>query len=137
MPTDARHPVWGAAPRPRLAAFALALALAAGCAPPPPQPADPEAARRALDRALTAWAAGKGPDALRDEDPPLIASDHRWREGYRLERFAIEPGDRPQGANRMIRATLWERDPRGRPARETVEYTVGTGSPLTVHRDDL
>lgn len=127
-------------PSQRLGAWvvlALMTAFATGCWSSTPAPADPDAARAALDRALSAWKDGEAPDTLQDESPSLVVADHHWRGGYQLERFEIDPDDREEGYNRMIRATLWQRGPSGKTLHETVEYAVGIGSPITIQRDDF
>jgi hypothetical protein len=129
-----------------LTAAALALSALPGCGSGPPTPADPAAARAALDRALTAWKEGKPADSLKNDDPPIVVSDHAWSGGASLLNYRIEPGDRRTGADQAFRVVLWLKDdgaavkPRGKArakakdGQEETEYNVGTSPMLTVVR---
>jgi hypothetical protein len=122
----------------------LAIWGPAGCGSGPPRPADPSMARQALERALSAWKEGKSADSLKGESPPIVVSDHAWRNGARLIKYEIAPGDRGAGADRSFQVVLWlegqQSGPRprskgkGTDRGEKVEYNVGTDPILTVVR---
>jgi hypothetical protein len=114
----------------------IALSCVAGCGSGPPKPADPAAARDALDRALVAWKDGKSVESLKDADPPIVVSDHLWKNGSRLVKYQIEPGDRREGADQIFRVVLWleNEKAKGKEKEEKTEYTVGTNPILTVVR---
>jgi hypothetical protein len=113
-----------------------------GCGTGPPKPADPAAARAALERALTAWSEGKSAESLKDDDPPIVVSDHSWLNGARLLKYQIEPGDRRAGTDHNFQVVLWLEDDKtkakgkdkGGERREKTEYNVGTNPILTVIR---
>lgn len=119
-----------------LAVLGMVLALQAGCGRSVPPPPDADAAREALGRALDAWSRGEPPDSLRGGRPSIVVADHRWRGGYRLDRYEAEADDRRQGNDLRVRVTLWERDPDGAALTEVATYAIATGSPYTVIRDD-
>jgi hypothetical protein len=124
----------------------LAMLSLLGCGSGPPSPADPVAAREALERALAAWKEGKSADSLKSDSPPIVVSDHAWRNGARLVKYEIEPGDRRAGADQCFQVVLWLQDDKptakakakgtsqGGERREKVEYNVGTNPILTVVR---
>jgi hypothetical protein len=114
----------------------LVALLALGCGPTAPTVADPATAREALHRALDAWKEGRTADSLRSASPSIVVSDDRWRDGFHLERFDVDPSDRQLGYEMRVRVTLWLRDPKGKTVKQTSEYAVGTGSPYTIVRDE-
>lgn len=97
---------------------------------------DPSAGRQALERMLAAWKGGESSGSLEAGSPSIVVADYRWRDGYRLERYEIEPDGGPRGPNLKLRVKCWLRDPRGKAVKETAAYAVGTGSPLTIIRDN-
>jgi hypothetical protein len=115
---------------------AIVLAAVTGCGSSSPRPADPAAARDALDRALTAWKDGKTSESLKETDPPIVVSDHLWKNGSRLMKYQIEPGDRSQGADQVFRVVLWleAQKAKSKEKQEKTEYRVGTNPILTVNR---
>jgi hypothetical protein len=125
-----------------LSAAAIALSGPMGCGSGPPKPADPAAARQALERALTAWSEGKSAESLKNDDPPIVVSDHGWTNGARLLKYEIEPGDRRAGADQCFQVVLWLEDDKAKAKgksnagerREKTEYNVGTNPILTVVR---
>jgi hypothetical protein len=125
-----------------LSVAAIAVLGSPGCGSGPPKPADPAAARAALERALTAWSEGKSVESLKDDDPPIVVSDHAWLNGARLVKYQIEPGDRRAGADQNFQVVLWLEDDKARAKskgkggerREKTEYNVGTNPILTVIR---
>jgi hypothetical protein len=118
-------------------ASALVLLLSCwGCGGQAVPEPDPAVAREALNRMLVAWKDGQSPDSLESGSPSLVVADYRWRDGYRLERYEIESDDGPRGSNLKVRVKCWMRDPRGKAVSETAGYAIGTGSPLTIIRDN-
>lgn len=129
-----------------LSAAVIAVLGPPGCGSGPPKPADPAAARQALERALTAWSEGKSVESLKDEDPPIVVSDHSWLNGAHLVKYQIEPGDRRAGTDHNFQVVLWLEDDKagakskskskgkGGERREKTEYNVGTNPILTVIR---
>jgi len=118
------------------AALAAACLVAPGCSTSAITPADANSARELLGQVLTSWKDGKSIESLTTDDPTVTVSDYRWKNGYRLDRYEIDPGDRHQGADLIIRATLHQRDPRGKASKETAVYAVGLGSQRIVVRNE-
>ena len=112
----------------------LLLVVATGCGysgyeryVPPEQ-----AARQALETALTAWQNGQPPDEVAAGPPVIRAVDSKWKSGQKLSNFQIlseEPG--PSGPTFFsVRLTLKS------PAKEqTVRYVVVGRDPLWVYRE--
>jgi len=121
-----------------LLAAVMMLSALPGCGSGPPKPADPAAAREALERTLTAWKEGRSSESLKDENPPIVVSDHVWNKGARLVRYQIEPGDRHAGADQSFQVVLWLQDEKAKAKakerEEKTEYNVGTHPILTVVR---
>jgi hypothetical protein len=113
-----------------------------GCGSGPPKPADPATAREALEHALKAWTEGKSAESLKNDNPPIVVSDHAWTNGARLIRYEIEPGDRRAGADQNFQVVLWLQDDqakakgkaKGGERQEKTQYNVGTAPILTVVR---
>jgi hypothetical protein len=122
--------------RSRAAAAGLLAAMVLGCGAPAPKPADSTVAKETLNQALEAWKKGQPADSLKDGNPPVVVSDHRWRGGYTLDRYDIEKDERMHGSDLKVRVTLWQRDPKGKEVKESTLYAVGTGSPFTVVREN-
>jgi hypothetical protein len=126
-------------PRPgfwRAAALAAACLVAPGCSDSAIAPADSAAAHELLGQVLAAWKDGKSIDSLTTADPAITVSDYRWKDGYLLDRYEIDAGDRNQGADLIIKATLHQRDPKGKTRKETAVYSVGIGSQRVVVRNE-
>ena len=105
-----------------------------GCGSGPPKPADPELARTALERALTAWKAGKPSESLKEESPPIVVNDDAWTNGAQLVKYEIGKDDHRVGADHSFTLVLWTKDKKGKEKKENREYRVGTGPVLTVVR---
>jgi hypothetical protein len=117
-----------------VAATAFLLSVAPGCGgASPASPADTSEARRALDRALTAWREGKPATSLKSEEPPLEASDHQWKSGLHLVKYEVQNDRLPAGTGQSFRVTLWLKDDRSKQTKVVTQYDVTT-SPLRVVR---
>jgi hypothetical protein len=92
-----------------------------------------EAARQALERALTAWQKGRSPGQVDDGPPAVQVVDSRWQAGQKLNRYEIvkeEPGDNGTTFY-SVRLTLQC------PAQEqVVRYVVVGRDPLWVYREE-
>jgi hypothetical protein len=112
---------------------AFLLSLGAGCGDSPASPADTSEARTVLDRALSAWRDGKPADSLKSEEPPLVASDHQWKNGLHLVKYEVQKDQLPTGTGQSFRVTLWLKDDRAKQTKVITQYDVST-SPLRVVR---
>ena len=73
---------------------ALLLLLAAGCGKGLPPEMDANQAREALTAALDAWKAGRSPDTLRQNTPPVDFRDVAWERGARLTGYQVKAEER-------------------------------------------
>jgi hypothetical protein len=107
------------------------LLAAAGCGSgnvvPPAQ-----AARHALETALTAWKDGKPPQSLADGSPVIHAVDNDWVSGRKLTGFEIT-GEKPSGADKRFSTTLELEKPAAKV--ETTYVVIGT-TPISVFRQE-
>jgi hypothetical protein len=95
-------------------------------------------ARQALDAALKAWQGGQSPGEVKDDARRINLSDSRWRDGYRLESYAIVKEEEGEGAPWFaVRMTL-KPPPQGKavPADQTVRYIVYGIDPLWISREE-
>ena len=112
----------------------LFLTVIPGCGSSSPQPADAASARDALERALTAWQAGKPVDSLKNDSPPIVVSDHVWNKGTQLVKYQVGKDQFRVGADQSFTVVLWVKDDRGKEKKQTTQYYVGTNPILTVVR---
>lgn len=111
------------------------LVAALGCGGSPPAPADRDQALGALRTTLDTWQCGSDAILLQAQKPPIQVVDHEWRSGYKLLRYQVEK-DAAFGGDLRCQVKLSLKDARGRPVSKTAVYSVGTGSPLTVVREE-
>lgn len=117
------------------AGWCLSLILAAGCeGNGPPTAADPDEARKTLDRALEAWRGGKTIDALKGDSTPILVADPAWEKGATLKRFEVAGPGKEAGAERTFAVNIWTTDAKGKESKQQVDYRVGTRPILTVFR---
>jgi hypothetical protein len=114
-------------------ATGLLLFFTPGCGVSSSSSVDETAARQALDRALTAWRDGKAVDSLKNEDPPLEATDHQWTGGLNLVKYEVKYNHPPSGPGQSFRVILWLKDKRSNQTKVVTQYDVTT-SPLRVVR---
>src|SRR5262245_39239200 len=115
-----------------LTLVAWSLALLAGCGQAPaPESADPDAARRTLDRALASWIKGDTVEGLKTASPSLVVGEPKWQRGDKLTKYEVQGPGKPSGAQREFRVKLWLTDAKGKATEETVTYQVGV-NPIEV-----
>lgn len=110
-----------------------ALLVVGGCRGSAAPPPDASAARQALLTALDAWAAGKSPDDLRNQQPPLFVSDPDWEAGRALRTYELSDQESFDGQTLRTAANLSFVGDRRRKSLGA-KYTVGTTPVLTVVR---
>ena len=117
-----------------IVATGFLLSVGPGCVgSSPASPAETAEARKVLDRALTAWQEGKPVDSLKNEQPPLDASDHQWSNGLHLVKYEVQNDHLTGGSGQSFRAILWLKDHRSKRTKVMTQYDVTT-SPLRVVR---
>lgn len=97
-------------------------------------PVDPLVARAALKTTLDAWMDGKSPAALRKRQPTIVAQDADWLSGMRLAQYKLLDPGTERDANLECQVKLWMIDSKGKVAKRTVTYVIGTDPVLTVFR---
>lgn len=111
---------------------AMVLASVNGCGVGSNEFVDDQAARTALDAALTAWSRGSKPGLLAGSDPPVMVHDTPWSRGQRLESYEILGEEEGAAAEKRFNVRL-SLAKSGR--TEEVQYHVLGNSPLMVFRD--
>jgi hypothetical protein len=99
-----------------------------------PAPVSEDLAKQALERALSSWQKGETTEAMKNASPSMVVSEEKWRRGDKLTKFELEGASKPSGSERVIRATLWLTDSKGKETKEAAEYRVGDGPVQTVFR---
>jgi len=109
----------------------LFLASVIGCGDGSSKFLDDQAARTALDTALTAWSRGSKPGVLPGSEPPVVVHDTPWSQGQHLASYEILGEESAAAEKRFtVRLSL------SKPERtEDVQYHVLGVSPLMVFRD--
>jgi hypothetical protein len=112
---------------------ALFLAAGNGCGGGSSTSPDDQAARAALDAALTAWSRGSKPGVVPGSEPPVVVHDTPWSQGQRLASYEVlgeEEGAAAAEKQFIVRLSLSKPD-----RDEEVKYHVLGISPLMVFRD--
>jgi hypothetical protein len=112
---------------------ALLLSLGGGCGSSAGGAPSEQAARTALEAALTAWTRGAKPGALAGTSPPVTVHDTPWARGQRLASFEILGEQEGAAAEKQftVRLSLSKPD-----RTEQVQYHVLGAGPLMVFRDE-
>ncbi|MHC5538228.1 hypothetical protein ACYOEI_08365 [Singulisphaera rosea] len=92
-----------------------------------------DAARSALERTLEAWKAGKRPDALARDTPPVQVGDNEWAGGRKLGSFEIL-GELPSEADKRFKVKLTY-DGKAKDA-EVVFIVLGAGASAVFREED-
>jgi hypothetical protein len=112
----------------------LFFVVGAGCAPKAPNfVPTKDAARQALDAALTAWVNGKSVGLIDSASPPVQVVDNGWWKGQRLASYEVlgeEPG---KDGLYCYSVRLHLSKPQ---TEQTVRYLVTGKSPLWVYREE-
>ncbi len=111
----------------------LLLPLGAGCGGDSAAAPTGDAARAALDAALTAWSKGAKPGEVPGTEPKVMVHDTPWSQGQQLASFEILKEDEGAAAEKQftVRLTL------SKPERtEETRYHVLGVNPLMVFRDE-
>lgn len=116
-----------------LAGSTLLLVAAGGCgdARSDALPSD-EAARQALDAALSSWRDGKKPGPIAGTSPAAEIHDSRWSLGDRLSSYEIL-GEEREATDMKFSVRLTLAQPAG---VQEVEYHVLGRDPLMIFRDE-
>lgn len=111
----------------------LSISLCAGCGNGTAAAPSEDAARAALDAALTAWSRGAKPGELSGTEPPVLVHDTPWGQGQQLASFEILKEDPGAAVEKQftVRLSLAKPD-----RTEEVQYHVLGGNPLMVFRDE-
>ena len=59
---------------------------------------------------MTAWKEGKSAESLKNDNPPIVVSDHACATAHRLVKYEIKPGDRVPARTRVSKSILWLQD---------------------------
>jgi len=121
------------------AAAAVLAALAAGCSSDPkplPMAAAPDSARPALETALTGWKAGRTPNELKGQSPPVVFNDGDFTAGRKLTDFRIDGDGRPVGTGLRYEVTLTLQDGSKPAATRKLAYRVVTEPGISIFRED-
>jgi hypothetical protein len=118
----------------RLVVILSGLILLPGCGAAAPTPVHADIAKQALERALSSWQKGETTEAMKNASPSMIVSEEKWRRGDKLKKFEVEGASKLSGTERLVRATLWLTDSKGKETKEVAEYKVGDGPVQTVFR---
>ncbi len=114
---------------------AAVMMILSGCesipAPPPP---DLDAARQALERALTSWQKGETLEGMEKASPPIKVSEPKWESGTKLTKFELQGPGTPKGGQQAFEVMLWLTNAKGKETKEKVEYRVSTNPVETVTR---
>lgn len=92
-----------------------------------------EAARQALDAALTAWVNGKSVGLIDSATPPVQVVDNGWWKGQRLASYEILGEEPSKDGLYCYSVRLYLSKPQG---EQTVRYLVTGKSPLWVYREE-
>jgi len=111
---------------------AMVLACVNGCGVGSNEFVDDQAARIALDAALTAWSHGLKPGLVAGSEPPVMVHDTPWSRGQRLESYEILGEEKGAAAEKRFNVRL-SMAKSGR--TEEVQYHVLGNGPLMVFRD--
>jgi hypothetical protein len=116
---------------------AALLAALAGCSDSKPLPmaTTPEAARPALQAALDAWKAGRTPEELRGQSPPVYFNDADFGRGRKLADYSIEGDGTPMGTGLSFAVTLTLQG-NGKPTPRKLAYRVATQPTVSIYRED-
>jgi hypothetical protein len=116
---------------------AALLAALAGCSDsrPLPMAATPEAARPALQAALDGWKAGRTPDELRSQSPPVYFNDADFGRGRKLADYRIEGDGTPVGTGLRFVVTLTLQS-NGKSTPRKLAYRVATQPTVSIYRED-
>jgi hypothetical protein len=119
----------------RLLVAFLGLISLAGCgSTAAPTAADPDAAKKTLEQALTSWQKGETLEAVKKANPSIDVSDQKWSKGAKLTKFEVQLPSKPSGAQQKFRVNLWLTDAKGQEKQEVAQYEVGTSPINTVVR---
>lgn len=120
------------------AVLLLGCLSAGGCGPSvSPVTADPNVAASALKSTLDAWKAGRKPDDLLNDTPPVRVIDEEWVGGAKLLDYAIPDSGRVAGPSLRCRLELTIEKPDGKVVKKTAGYAVSTAPAINIVRDEL
>lgn len=111
---------------------ALLLASGSGCGDGSNKFVNDQAARTALDAALTAWSHGSKPGLVAGSEPPVVVHDTPWSRGQQLASYEILGEEEGAAAEKRFNVRL-SLAKSGR--TEEVQYHVLGNGPLMVFRD--
>jgi hypothetical protein len=118
----------------RVGAWFLAI-LPFGCGHQ--EAADPDQARKALVSVLDAWHDGRAVDEVSKGSLAMTVADPSWQDGFKLTKYEVAEATKAAGFDRTIGVELWLEDPKGKPVRKKVKYTVSLQPSRTVLRSPL
>lgn len=116
-----------------LGVLLLSISVCAGCGNGSAAVPSEDAARAALDAALTSWSQGAKPGELAGVEPRVTVHDTPWGQGQQLSSFEILKEDQGAAVEKqfLVRLSL------SKPERtEEVRYHVLGVEPLMVFRDE-
>jgi hypothetical protein len=117
----------------RLLALAILTGnLCGGCGGA--SPADPEQVTATLRQTLDAWQAGQTLEALASQSQPIHVAEPKWKDGFRLVRYQVDPDLKSKGFDLICSVELWMQDPKGKEIREKARYIVSAQPERTVVR---
>ena len=112
---------------------AFLLSIGGGCGSSAGGAPSDEAARTALEAALSAWTRGAKPGALSGTNPPVTVHDTPWARGERLASFEILGEQEGAAAEKQFAVRLSLTKPQ---RTVSVQYHVLGAGPLMVFRDE-
>lgn len=98
--------------------------------------ANPEQAREFLRQALQAWQQQRSPDSLRQASPPVLMTEPKWAQGWKLLRFDFTHEGEARGHDWEVSVRLWLRGPDGNESQEQAAYVIATGSQVVIVRSE-
>ena len=117
--------------------IAAVLLTASGCgAGATPQPSDSAKAKAALRDALESWKAGKTPEDLKTQSPPIHVKAVDWAGGFRLVNFKADAEGKVAGYDVNYPVILELESPKGVAVKKNAVYTVTTAPELLISRQE-
>lgn len=99
------------------------------------KPLDTADAQTALEQMLSAWKSGKSVDQFLASDSDMRIMDYDWREGIKLQDYALDsvPSVYGDSCNFQVKLTLVAANGKRKSGR--FQYIVAAGPPVSILRE--